>query len=68
MQGISGVMLKYEKVLGIKQQEEVEETIAANTLGTVIHNTLEDLYKPLEGQILTIGAVRITKSPRNLFK
>ncbi|WP_323787559.1 PD-(D/E)XK nuclease family protein [Psychroserpens sp.] len=43
----------YEKVLGIKQYEDVEESVALNTLGTIIHNTLEDFYKPLEGQTLT---------------
>ena len=51
----------YEKILGIKQQEEVEETVAANTLGTIIHNTLELLYKPIEGRYLTeedIGSMR----------
>ncbi len=42
----------YEKVLGIKQYDDVEERVAYNTLGTVIHNTLEDFYKPLEGQSL----------------
>ena len=44
----------YEKILGVKDFEEVEENIAANTLGSVIHNTLEDFYKPLEGEMLTI--------------
>ena len=34
-------------VLGIKEEITVEKTIAANTLGTIIHNTLENLYKPL---------------------
>src|SRR5699024_10133687 len=29
-----------------------EETIAANTLGSVVHNTLEKLYKPLEGKVV----------------
>ena len=47
-----------EKVLGIKQLEDVEETIAANTLGTVIHNTLEEFYKPFEGQFLTIECLK----------
>ena len=32
----------YEKILGIKQHEDVEESVALNTLGTIIHNTLED--------------------------
>ena len=36
----------YQKVLGIKEYNEVEETIADNTLGTIIHNTLEDFYLP----------------------
>ncbi|WP_247672577.1 PD-(D/E)XK nuclease family protein [Aquimarina sp. MMG016] len=42
----------YKYVLGIKETEEVEETIAANTLGTVIHNTLETFYKPFQNQFL----------------
>lgn len=44
----------YEKILGIKTFEDVEENIAANTLGSVIHNTLEDFYKPFEGKFLSI--------------
>jgi hypothetical protein len=51
----------YEKVLGIKQFDEVEENIAANTLGSVIHNTLEDFYKPLEGNLLTLNHLKILK-------
>ena len=41
-----------EKILGIKEYNEVEETVAANTLGTVVHNSLEDFYKPFEEQII----------------
>ena len=52
----------YNKVLGIKQYEEVEESVAFNTLGTVIHNTLEDFYKPLENHSLTIDLVKKMKS------
>ncbi|GLB53108.1 hypothetical protein NBRC110019_21480 [Neptunitalea chrysea] len=47
-----------QSVLGIRQQEEVEETIAANTLGTIIHNTLEDLYKPFEGKVLSVENIQ----------
>lgn len=43
----------YEKILGIKNYDEVEETVAANTLGTVIHQTLEDFYKPIVNDVLT---------------
>ncbi|MDN3491455.1 PD-(D/E)XK nuclease family protein [Winogradskyella bathintestinalis] len=52
----------YEKILGIKEFEEVEENIAANTLGSVIHNSLEDFYKPLENQILTIEHLKTFKN------
>lgn len=44
----------FEKVLEIKEFEAVEENIAANTLGSVIHNSLEDFYKPLQGEFLSI--------------
>lgn len=52
----------YEKVLGIRQFDAVEENIAANTLGSVIHNTLEDFYKPLEGDFLTLNHLKIFKT------
>lgn len=43
----------YQYVLGVKEQEEVEETVAFNTLGTIIHDSLEEFYKPLQGKLLT---------------
>ena len=52
----------YEKILGIKEFEDVEENIAANTLGSVIHNALEELYKPLEGQFLAIDHLKDFKT------
>ncbi|MCM4165503.1 MULTISPECIES: PD-(D/E)XK nuclease family protein [unclassified Arenibacter] len=33
-------------LLGIDDILEVEETVANNTFGTIVHDTLEDLYKP----------------------
>lgn len=42
----------YQKLLGIKDLENVEETVAANTMGTVVHDTLESLYKPFIGKNL----------------
>ena len=41
-----------QKILGIKEYEEVEETVADNTLGTIVHNTLEDFYKPFVGKLI----------------
>ncbi len=39
----------YKRILRINEVDEVEENIALNTLGTIIHNTLENLYKPYLG-------------------
>ncbi|WP_159689662.1 PD-(D/E)XK nuclease family protein [Flavobacterium sp. 9R] len=36
----------FKKIVRIRDTEEVEETIALNTLGTIIHKTLEELYTP----------------------
>ena len=41
-----------QKIINIKEVEEVEENIAVNTLGTIIHETLLALYKPFVGKIL----------------
>ncbi|MBS9766252.1 MAG: PD-(D/E)XK nuclease family protein [Flavobacteriaceae bacterium] len=41
-----------QRVMRIKEQTEIEEIIASNTMGSVIHGVLEDLYKPFEGRFL----------------
>jgi ATP-dependent helicase/nuclease subunit B len=43
----------FSYVAQLREAEEVEETIGANTLGTVIHATLEELYKPHLGTPLS---------------
>ena len=52
----------YRKILGIQDFNDVEETVASNTLGTVVHNTLEDFYKPLIGKLLTVEILKGLKS------
>ena len=43
----------FQKILRISEVEEVEENIALNTLGTIIHETLEALYTPFIGKFLS---------------
>jgi PD-(D/E)XK nuclease superfamily len=43
----------FQKILRIQEVEEVEENIALNTLGTIIHKSLEALCRPLIGIILS---------------
>jgi hypothetical protein len=45
------------QILKINQIEEVEESVAANTLGTIIHKTLEALYKPFIDKFLTAADI-----------
>lgn len=40
------------KVLGLTPPNDLEETIEANTFGSVVHYTLEAFYKPFVGQVL----------------
>jgi hypothetical protein len=51
-----------QKILKIGEFEEVEETVAANTLGNVIHNTLEDLYMPFIGKSISTEIVSNMKT------
>jgi len=49
-------------VLGIDDVLEVEETLAANTFGTIVHDTLEDLYRPFLGKYLTVEGLKTAKA------
>ena len=63
-----------KNVLKIDGIDEVEESMALNTFGTIIHDTLEDLYRPFVQQILTpeilLGLKEKVSSitERNFFK
>lgn len=46
-----------QRILRISEVEEVEENIALNTLGTIIHGVLEELYRPYLGKFLTLPDV-----------
>jgi len=43
----------FKKILRISEVEEVEENIALNTLGTIIHETLKALYDPFIGRFIS---------------
>ncbi len=48
----------FQKILRIREVEEVEESIALNTLGTIIHEALRVLYEPFIGQFLTAENIK----------
>ena len=43
----------FQKILRIREVEEVEENIALNTLGTIIHETLKALYEPFIAKFIS---------------
>ena len=40
------IQFYFQRILKIREVEEVEENIALNTLGTIIHETLKSMYDP----------------------
>ncbi|MFK7812389.1 MAG: PD-(D/E)XK nuclease family protein [Maribacter sp.] len=48
-------------LLDIQDTLEVEETIAANTFGTIVHDTLEDIYTPFLGEFLSKEGLKAAK-------
>ena len=51
------IQFYFQKILRINEVEEVEENIALNTLGTIIHETLKVLYTPFIGKFLSEAAI-----------
>jgi hypothetical protein len=47
------IQFYFQKILRIREVEEVEENIALNTLGTIIHETLKTLYDPFVGRFIS---------------
>ena len=49
----------YRYVLGVKDQQRTEDIVVADsTLGTVVHEIMEELYKPFENKDITQEDVR----------
>lgn len=54
-----------QRILGVKEVDEVEESIALNTLGTIIHNSLEELYTPFVGARLEVEHIELLLKKAN---
>ena len=46
-----------QKILKIKEFDDVEETVAYNTLGTVVHETLDEMYIPFINKFLNVDDI-----------
>ncbi len=54
------IQFYFQRILRISELDEVEENIAVNTLGTIIHKALEELYQPFIGKILIESDIEFT--------
>ncbi|MEX2379284.1 MAG: PD-(D/E)XK nuclease family protein, partial [Vicingaceae bacterium] len=52
----------YKYILGMKEEEIIEEKIENHTFGTVIHDSLEALYQPYVKQILDQKSIQAIKT------
>ena len=53
------------RVLGIREEINLEETIEASTFGSVVHLTLKELYQPYQGKFLEISELSSIKARIN---
>jgi len=60
------IQFYYQRILGVRENEEVEENVAANTLGTIIHEVLEKMYQPFEGSNIQIKTSDIDVMIQNI--
>ena len=43
----------FSVVEGIREEEEVSETIESDVFGSILHKVMEELYKPFQGKMVT---------------
>lgn len=60
------IQFYYQRILGVSENEEVEENVAANTLGTIIHEVLEKMYATFEGKNIQIQVSDIDVMIQNI--
>jgi CRISPR/Cas system-associated exonuclease Cas4 (RecB family) len=48
----------FSKVIGVRENTMIEEVIPPNVLGSIVHDTLEDIYKPHFNEILSEDIVK----------
>lgn len=51
----------FQAIAGLREAEEVEETIGADTLGNTIHEVLETLYQPFIGKKINAADIKELK-------
>ncbi|MEM9985119.1 MAG: PD-(D/E)XK nuclease family protein, partial [Bacteroidota bacterium] len=56
----------FRYVAGLKEQEEVEESMQANTFGSVLHQAMEYLYAPFQGKDRVVSETELSQLPKRV--
>lgn len=48
----------FSVVEGIREEEEVSETIESDVFGSILHKVMEELYKPFQGKMVTVDLLK----------
>lgn len=48
----------FSVVEGIREEEEVNETIESNVFGSILHKVMEELYEPFRGKMVTADLLK----------
>jgi len=64
------IQFYFQRLLSIREVEEVEENIALNTLGTIIHEALKELYQPYLDAFLSVAIIEsmLAKADEEVYR
>lgn len=51
----------FSVVEGVREEEEVNETIESNVFGSILHKVMEELYQPFCGKMVTADLLKIIR-------
>ena len=57
----------FSVVEGIREEEEVSETIESDVFGSILHKVMEELYKPFQGTMVTVDLLKAIRKDTALL-
>lgn len=57
----------FSVVEGIREEEEVNETIESDVFGSILHKVMEELYKPFQGKMVTVDLLKAIRKDTALL-
>ena len=57
----------FSVVEGIREEEEVSETIESDVFGSILHKVMEELYKPFQGKMVTVDLLKANRKDTALL-